>query len=804
MRSDLVSSRRRSIGAVRIGSAPDVEPPASGTPATTGVSPAFLAYVVGPMALVMWLVLRHFDLVADVPVWLFAGAVGCSAVTSRLVERIPAPVGSARFHVRIVVHVVAVTCAVYLSGWGPALGMAFAFSAFFDLEQVGAVAWRAVLAWSVAGCVVGQVLVFGGWAPSFLGRAESQTIGFLGAFMFVMTIRMAGAIGERKEQADTLLEGQTARATRAVEDAQRSEAHYRAVVENAAEGILTVGPDCAISSFNTAAEVMFGWTAAEIIGQRATTIVPEELRLHLDAFLGAALSVGQPAVQRDAVESTGLRFDGSTFPMMVSLSTISVDAATSTFSGPTLSGIVRDLSDQKRFEAQLAHQVAHDSLTGLPNRMMLTDRLDQATARVRRHGLMFATLFIDLDRFKSVNDTLGHTAGDQLLVEAAARINRAVRETDTVARLGGDEFVVLCEELDGMNQATDCAERIIAALRSPFHLEDGDAHLSASIGIAFCTEGTNSPDVILANADVAMYRAKHSGRNCYALFDGEMQRWVTAEIALEAALRAAVPRGELRLFCQPFIEADTGAIRGFEALVRWERPGFGLVLPDTFIPAAEETGIIVDIGAWVIEEACRHAATWEQRWPEQHLGISVNLSSRQLLSGDIVDVVSGALSRTGLDPTRLTLELTESTLVDDAESAEVLLRRLRALGLNLALDDFGTGYSSLTYLRMFPIGVLKIDKSFVRSIGTEREDAAIVAAIVALARNLHMKVVAEGVETYEQLAVLHQLGCPYMQGYLFSRPRPIAEAPAMIDSSLASPDPFGARRVPLRPAAMRP
>jgi diguanylate cyclase (GGDEF)-like protein/PAS domain S-box-containing protein len=810
MGSDLVSSRPGSIGpGARIGrfratTPPDgpgpggpaagVERPESGTPSSKGVSPLVLAYIVGPMALVMWQVMRHYDVVADVPVWLFAGGLGISALMSKLVERWDdAPVGSVRFHVRIVVHVVSVTGAVYLSGWGPALGMAFAFSAFFDLQQVGANAWRAVIGWSIAGYVVGQVLVFGGWAPSVLGRAASQTIGFLGAFMFVMTIRMAGAIGERKEQADALLAGQTARATRAVEDAQRSEAHYRAVVENAAEGILTIGSDGAISSFNTAAEVMFGWTAAEIIGQRATTIVPDDLRLHLDAFLAAARADGQTAVQRDGIESTGLRYDRSTFPMMVSLSTISVDGAATTISGPTLSGIVRDLSDQKRFEAQLAHQVAHDSLTGLPNRMMLTDRLDQATARIRRHGRMFATLFIDLDRFKSVNDTLGHTAGDQLLVEAAARINRAVRETDTVARLGGDEFVVLCEDLDGLHQATECAERIIAALRSPFHLQDGDAHLSASIGIAVCTEGTNTSDVILANADIAMYRAKNSGRNCYALFDNEMQQWVTAELALEAALREAVPRGELRLFCQPFIEAETGAVRGFEALVRWERPGFGLVMPDTFIPAAEETGLIVDSGAWVIEEACRHAATWEQRWPEQRLGISVNLSSRQLLNGDIVDVVSGALSRTGLEAGRLTLELTESTLVDDAKSAEVLLRRLRALGLNLALDDFGTGYSSLTYLRMFPIGILKIDKSFVRSIGTEREDAAIVAAIVALARNLHMNVVAEGVETHEQLAVLRQLGCPYMQGYLFSRPRPIAEAPAMIDTSLGSPDPYRAR-----------
>jgi EAL domain-containing protein (putative c-di-GMP-specific phosphodiesterase class I) len=285
---------------------------------------------------------------------------------------------------------------------------------------------------------------------------------------------------------------------------------------------------------------------------------------------------------------------------------------------------------------------------------------------------------------------------------------------------------------------------------------------------------------VLSSADVAMRRAKNTARGGYALFDDAMQHWHATQIALQAALVEAVPRHELRVFCQPFIEAKTGAIRGFEALVRWERPGFGLVGPDTFIPAAEESGLIVDIGAWVLEEACRHAANWQRRWPTEHFGIAVNLSSRQLLTGDILDVVTNTLERTGLDPKRLTLELTESTLIDDAVNAGTVLRGLRALGLHLALDDFGTGYSSLTYLRAFPISILKIDKSFVRSIGTQREDAAIVAAILGLAKNLDMDVVAEGVETHEQLDVLRGLGCPYMQGFLFARPRSIDQAGDLI------------------------
>jgi EAL domain-containing protein (putative c-di-GMP-specific phosphodiesterase class I) len=262
-----------------------------------------------------------------------------------------------------------------------------------------------------------------------------------------------------------------------------------------------------------------------------------------------------------------------------------------------------------------------------------------------------------------------------------------------------------------------------------------------------------------------------------------MQQWVTTQVALEVALRESVRRSELRLFCQPFIDADTGMTRGFEALVRWERPGFGLVAPDDFIPMAEEAGLMLDIGAWVIEEACRHAAEWARRWPDRHLGIAVNLSSRQLLTGAIVDVVSGALERTGLDPTALTLEVTEGALLDDAIGVEGLLHELRGLGVNLALDDFGTGYSSLTFLHNCPINIIKIDKSFVHAIGTENEDTAIMAAVIAFAQNLDLRVVAEGVETHRQLEVLLQLKCPYMQGYLFSRPRPIEEVADLVESA---------------------
>jgi diguanylate cyclase (GGDEF)-like protein/PAS domain S-box-containing protein len=757
------------------------------------LSPQFLAFVVGPIALAVLLIVRHFGLVAKVSPWAYVGAIVGAQITGRLVERWPdAPRGSLRLHVRVAVHMAAVTSVIYMSGWGPALGMAFAFTALADLQQSGAAAWRAALGWSLVCCATGQALIFAGWMPSFLGGAQAQTIGCLGAFVFGIAIRMAGAVGEHKERADALLANQMQQASMARDDAhrsrdeaqrsrdeaRRSEAHHRAVVENAAEGILTVGVDGTIRSFNAAAEAMFGWTAGEIVGRPLTTILPPELHVPFAEFAASVRSDGYAAAQQNEVEVTGVRRDGTQFPMMISTSPITIDN-----SSPIISGIVRDLSDQKRFEAQLAHQASHDPLTDLPNRTMLTDRLNQALARVRRQHRMCCVLYVDLDRFKAVNDTLGHAPGDQLLIEAANRICAEVRDADTVARLGGDEFVVLCEDIDGVHHATDVAQRIITALHTPFLLGDEYAHVGTSIGIALSADGTGTADAILANADTAMYRAKDNGRNCYQLFDETMQQWVSAQVALETALRHAVPRNELRLYAEPVVEADSGIIHGFEALLRWERPGYGLVDPDGFITVAEETGLIEEIGAWFLDQACRHAANWARRWPDRQLRIAVNISGRQLRSGDICDVVSATLTRSGLDPRLLTLEITESILIDDALTVEPLLCELRALGVNIALDDFGTGYSSLTYLRAFPINIVKIDKSFIRAIGTEREDTAIVAAVIGLAKNLGLDVIAKGIETHEQLAVLHKLACPYMQGHLFSQPIPIHNCANLLDTS---------------------
>ena len=752
--------------------------------AARSLSPSFVAYAVGPVAFVLLVVCQRLSLVADAPAWAYGAAIAFAQVSGRLVERWPdAPRGTARLHARVAIHVTAVTLVIYMSGWGPALGMAYAFSALVDLQRSGAGAWRAALGWSWAACAAGQLLVLHGWAPTFLTSTQSQTIGFLGAFVFGIAIRMAGAVAEHQERADALLADQMLRASLARDDAQRSrdearrrEAHHRAVVENAAEGILTFGLDGTVASFNAAAERMFGWPAGEIVGQSLTRIVPAELHEPLVEFLRSYERGGQEALQRSEVEIAGVRRDGSHFPMVVSTTVVALDGA-----APFISGIIRDLSEQKQFEAQLAHQALHDSLTGLANRVRLTDRLEQALARARRHDLTFGVLYVDLDRFKPVNDTMGHAVGDQLLVEAARRIEAVVRETDTVARLGGDEFVVLCDDVDDVHDLMALAQRIITTIAVPFHIGDDEARVTASVGIAVTIGGSETAEALLANADAALYRAKGNGRSRFELFDEAMQEWITSQLALETELRGAVPRGELRLFCQPIVDVGTERVEGFEALVRWDRPGQGLVPPAEFIPVAEETGVIAEIGSWVLGEACQQAAAWARRWPARRVGISVNLSSRQLLAGDFVDVVRGALRTSGLDPTLLTLELTESTLVDDAVTVQPRLCELRGLGVNLALDDFGTGYSSLTYLRMFPINIVKIDKTFVLALGTAPEDTAIVAGVIALARDLGIHVIAEGVEDDRHLAVLRDLACPQAQGYLFAHPRPIEDAPSMLE-----------------------
>jgi diguanylate cyclase (GGDEF)-like protein/PAS domain S-box-containing protein len=438
-----------------------------------------------------------------------------------------------------------------------------------------------------------------------------------------------------------------------------------------------------------------------------------------------------------------------------------------------MAGSLSDISARKRSEEQLLHDAFHDALTGLANRQLFLDRLGlELEQSKRRPGGHFAVLYFDLDRFKNVNDSLGHAAGDVLLRELARRLHDVLRPGDTIARLGGDEFAVLATGLDSPLDATPIAERIQETLRETVALGSHSIAASASIGIACSSPSYERPDEILRDADIAMYRAKAAGRSCYQVFDETMHRSAVALLRLESDLRRAVEQERFVMHYQPIVSLDSGRILGFEALVRWDHPERGLVPPERFIAVAEETGLIVPLGWWVLREACRQAKEWQRRYPgDPPVYISINVSGKIVLQADMEERVLGILKEMDLSAESLRLEITESVIME--HEAEVLrkLQRLRDLGIKFSIDDFGTGYSSLSYLQQFSYDTLKIDRSFIAGMG-EREGggAAIVQTIVALASMLRMNVVAEGVETPVQLERLRQIGCPQGQGFWFSRP----------------------------------
>ncbi len=435
-----------------------------------------------------------------------------------------------------------------------------------------------------------------------------------------------------------------------------------------------------------------------------------------------------------------------------------------------------DITEQRRAETRIAHMARHDALTGLANRVLLRERLEEALARTRRADPC-AVLFLDLDHFKSINDTQGHPTGDALLRAVAARMRQLVRETDTIARLGGDEFAIIQESVRQPADATALAERLIGEIGLAFDIEGQPVATGASIGIAVApTDGTDA-DTLLKNADIALYRAKAEGRCRYRFFEPEMDALMQARHTLEHDLRKAVAAGEFELYYQPIIHLQSRAVSGFEALIRWRHPTRGLVSPGQFIPFAEEIGLITQIDEWVLRTACREAAAWPDR-----LTVAVNLSPAHFRRGAVVRSVTDALSAAALAPRRLEIEITESLLIEDSEATLACLHQLRSLGVSISMDDFGTGYSSLGYLRNFRFDKIKIDQSFVRELSCRPDSIAIVRAVTGLCSSLGMATTAEGVETEEQLAALSAENCTEVQGFLFSRPRPASEIPALLSA----------------------
>ncbi|MEN6356216.1 MAG: EAL domain-containing protein [Armatimonadota bacterium] len=422
----------------------------------------------------------------------------------------------------------------------------------------------------------------------------------------------------------------------------------------------------------------------------------------------------------------------------------------------------------------LRQQATHDPLTGLPNRLLFGDRLTQRLAQSRRKKQSTAVMYMDLDRFKIINDTLGHNFGDMLLQEVAMRLTACLRETDTLARMGGDEFTIILSDIASPDNATKIANKVLAALASPFAIEGRELFVTASIGISFFPSDGSDAETLVRNADTAMYRAKEQGRNNYHLYTESMNAAAVEWMKLESNLRKALDNDEFLVYYQPRVEIETGCVMGVEALVRWQHPEYGLIQPAQFIPLAEETGLIAPISESVVRKTCAQAKEWLSMGIEP-MTVSVNISARQFQQDSLVTMITNALDETGFDPQYLELELTESTLMQDPDTAIAILLKLKSMGVRISVDDFGTGYSSLSYLKRFPINAVKIDRSFIRDINSNPDDAAIAGAVVAMAHSLKLTVIAEGVETLEQLEFLRTLKCDEMQGYFITPPVPADE-----------------------------
>jgi diguanylate cyclase (GGDEF)-like protein/PAS domain S-box-containing protein len=537
--------------------------------------------------------------------------------------------------------------------------------------------------------------------------------------------------------------------------ARQNEARFRSLVQHSSDVIIVIRPDATVRFVSPSATRVFGYDPAGMIRHSLTDLLHPEDRERATSFF------------RDATQTPGVtgpvewRFrqpDGSWLNAEI--------LATNLLHDSTVKGIVlntRDVSERRRLEEQLIHQAFHDPLTGLANRALFRDRVSHALALAQRRGSPVTVLFVDLDDFKTVNDSLGHGEGDRLLIAAAERFLACARSADTVARLGGDEFAILIEGADGREGLPD---RLSAAMSHPFSLSGNQVRVTASIGVASASTDDTADD-LLRNADMAMYAAKRHGKGRSATYESRMYADIRERLDLEAALRAAIEGNQLTLFYQPIVNLQSGGIYGVEALLRWEHPQFGRLLPQHFIPLAEETGLIVQLGAWVLGEACRQVHAWRQAHADLPLSISVNISGRQLQGIGLADALRQTLHSSGVEPSAVVLEITESVLMQQTDAVLERLQQLKVLGVRLAIDDFGTGYSSLSYLQRFPIDILKIAKPFVEEVGQGADRSALARAIIGLGDTLKLRTIAEGIERAEQRAALIELGCTLGQGHHF-------------------------------------
>lgn len=543
----------------------------------------------------------------------------------------------------------------------------------------------------------------------------------------------------------------------------------RDVLDSTFDGIVTIDRHGVITGYNKAAARIFGFSVQEVWGKNVSILMPPEERARHDHYLGNYLTTGQSAIIGVGRDVIGQRKNGERFPLFLQLSHIREH------DDEFIVAVLKDRSLELRNQS-LQHEANHDALTGLPNRRYLRSRLARITQAMADDPSAAAVLFIDLDHFKDLNDTQGHEAGDQLLTQIALRLSQNVRTSDTVARLSGDEFVVLIERLDASGtraaeEAALIAEKLRRAINEPLTLQAHRYRCRASIGVALLAKD-DSPEEAIKKADTAMYEAKRSGRNSICIYDPQAHARVGAQRSLEADLRLALPEGQFQLHLQPQVDAH-GVIFGAEALLRWFHPKRGLIAPADFIPLAEDSGVITDIGHWVLETACRLLRRWSDDPALKDLRLAINVSARQFREPNFMNQVLAAIQHAGIGPDRLELELTESLVMANIGDTLARIHALRRAGLRFSVDDFGTGHSSLSYLTRLPLDQLKIDRSFVHNMTVARSDAVIVQTIIGMAKSLGLDVVAEGVETPEQRAFLIENGCSKFQGFLFDRPMPI-------------------------------
>jgi diguanylate cyclase (GGDEF)-like protein/PAS domain S-box-containing protein len=582
------------------------------------------------------------------------------------------------------------------------------------------------------------------------------------------------AVQNLSRRADDLKQSSLKRIQAAI-DLRESRELAVAIQETALDSIITIDSSGTILAFNAAAEATFGFKASQAVGAKlAELIVPERLREPYRRGLESHLKKGDGPILGKRVEMPALRASGEEFPVEVAV------VANALRGSVCFTATIRDLTDRKRAENELAHAAMYDRLTGLPNRMLLLDRVQQALDRGLRWRRLFTLMFLDFDRFKLINDGLGHDVGDTLLCEIAARLTSELRCGDSLsrpesgtcaARMGGDEFVVLIEPIRQVEDALAVADRLLAALARPYRLGPHEVFSTASIGIVVAGDDYKRAEDLIRDADTAMYEAKRAGKARYALFDEDMRKRVLRRHLLENELRRAIEGEQFSLAFQPIVSLETGRLKSVEALLRWLHPAHGPISPAEFIPIAEESDLILRIGSWVLREATRQMAEWVQRLgPAAPPTISINLSRKQFVQSDLAEQVHAAAVSAGLPPSRIQLEITEDTFASDVPTAIATMNAIKALGFLLAIDDFGSGCSSFASLHEFPADVLKLDRSLLVDIETSKQTAALVHALAILTNNLGLAIVAEGVERESEVIVLRELGCHFGQGYYFARP----------------------------------